>query len=378
MKFSVRKTRIGIINWQKTTVKNNAKSVASSTEYVLIYTKRAGRSVTGLLSRSDKSNSRFGNPDRDPAGEWKQGDMTGTGADSHKTALYAVQSPFDGELQYPPQNRCWAYDKKKIKGWLEAWGAKYSEADLADGKTNALVLTGWSKSGAAKKNSAVIAKAAEAARAKLGAGAWPRLYFGMNGTAKPMAKVYLNEIKAGIVPTTFWVDEEPLEIDATSWSSGESGRSREGVEELDALMGTGHNFKTVKPLKLFRKIIQIWCPASGIVLDPFAGSGTTGHAVLDLNAEGEGSRRFILIEQGRPERGDPYAKGLTAERATRKMAATRSRCSIRAIPVGSFRTSLFGTTTWCSPSTRRAAIFCERPLGVNCWTYEMRRVSAGC
>jgi adenine-specific DNA-methyltransferase len=47
--------RIGIINWQKTTIKNNAKSVASSTEYVLIYAKSAGRSVTGLLSRSEKS-----------------------------------------------------------------------------------------------------------------------------------------------------------------------------------------------------------------------------------------------------------------------------------------------------------------------------------
>ena len=89
-------------------------------------------------------------------------------------------------------------------------------------------------------------------------------------------------------------------------------------------MGPGHNFKTVKPLKLFRKIIQIWCPSGAIVLDPFAGSGTTAHAVLDLNAEGEGLRRFILIEQGRPERGDPYAKGLTAERVRRPITGHRS------------------------------------------------------
>ena len=125
--------------------------------------------------------------------------MTGTGADSHRTALYAVQSPFDGELQYPPQNRCWAYDKRKIRGWLEEWGSKYTEADLGDGKTSALVLAGWSASGSGKKNAAIIAKAADAAKVKLEAGAWPRLYFGMNGTAKPMAKVYLNDIKAGMV-----------------------------------------------------------------------------------------------------------------------------------------------------------------------------------
>lgn len=49
----------------------------------------------------------------------------------------------------------------------------------------------------------------------------------------------------------------------------------------------------------------------------FAGSGTTAHAVLDLNAETESDRRFILIEQGRPERGDSYARSLTADRLSR-------------------------------------------------------------
>ena len=63
---------------------------------------------------------------------------------------------------------------------------------------------------------------------------------------------------------------------------------------------------------LFSKVIQLWCPPSGLVLDPFAGSGTAGHAVLQLNAETGSQRRFILIEQGRPERGDPYARGLMA------------------------------------------------------------------
>ena len=50
------------------------------------------------------------------------------------------------------------------------------------------------------------------------------------------------------------------------------------------------------------------------MLDPFAGSGTTGHAVLELNADAGAERRFILIEQGRPERGDSYARSLTADR----------------------------------------------------------------
>lgn len=53
------------------------------------------------------------------------------------------------------------------------------------------------------------------------------------------------------------------------------------------------------------------------MLDPFAGSGTTGHAVLSLNDDAGASRRFILIEQSRHERGDPYARTLTAERLKR-------------------------------------------------------------
>lgn len=66
-----------------------------------------------------------------------------------------------------------------------------------------------------------------------------------------------------------------------------------------------------------KKIIQIWCRPDGIVLDPFAGSGTTGHAVLDLNVEVGATRRFLLVEQGNSEKGDHYAKSLTADRLRR-------------------------------------------------------------
>ncbi len=65
------------------------------------------------------------------------------------------------------------------------------------------------------------------------------------------------------------------------------------------------------------KIIQIWSPSNGLILDPFAGSGTTGHAVQLLNVLSEADRRFILIEQGRPKNGDPYARTLTVNRLCR-------------------------------------------------------------
>jgi adenine-specific DNA-methyltransferase len=127
-------------------------------------------------------------------------------------------------------------------------------------------------------------------------------------------------VKRGVVPTTYWAEdahEFPETLGSVSWDHQQSGHSQTGVDELSAIVGRDHGFKTAKPLRLMQKIIQIWCPPDGLVLDPFAGSGTTAHAVLALNYVADADRRFILIEQGRPERGDSYARSLTAERLKR-------------------------------------------------------------
>jgi len=139
-------------------------------------------------------------------------------------------------------------------------------------------------------------------------------------------KRYLSQVKSGKVPLTFWADEnydELFKLDCQSWEHAESGHSQTGINELDYIVGKGHNFTTVKPLKLFEKIIQLWCPPNGIILDPYAGSGTTAHAVLELNQISGSDRKFILIEQGSPENGDKYAKTLTWERVKRAITGER-------------------------------------------------------
>ena len=149
---------------------------------------------------------------------------------------------------------------------------------------------------------------------------WPQLIFTDGGDGGPRLKKHLSKIKKGKVPLTYWANEdyeELIEIDSQSWDHQQSGHSQAGINELDAVVGKGHNFKTVKPLRLMTKIIQLWCKPDGIVVDPFAGSGTTGHAVLELNKASGASRRFILIEQGNDEKGDHYAKTLTADRVRR-------------------------------------------------------------
>lgn len=306
--------RIGIINWQKTySPKNNvgAKShVSTATEYVLIYAKATDRAKTSLLPRNKSMNSRYGSPDGDPHA-WAPGDLTGMGADSHWSQVYGVQSPFTGKIMWPSEGRCWAIERGRLKLMLEAWGCSYKDGKATGGKAPPLIIDGD------------LEEARKAAEATMERGNWPVGYWRDGGKGHFRSKVYLKDVKKGVVPMTYWGDEDfesPDVIDSVSWDHEESGHSQMGVNELSAIVGKDHGFTTVKPLRLIKKIIQIWCRPDGIILDPFAGSGTTAHAVLELNAQVGSSRRFVLIEQGNTGNGDYYAKTLTAERIKRVLS----------------------------------------------------------
>ena len=306
--------RVAIINWEKSAAPRSDNShVSTSTEYVLVYTREKARLITQSLQRTAGDNRRYGNPDNDPEGQWREGNLT---ARSYSVANdYGIQSPFTGEIHYPPGTRSWTHPKRNIKQWLEEWGAKYVERRLEtddEEATPSLLLADSSPAG--------IVSASVKAQNVLHDGPWPFVWFGRDGQGRPRVKTYLGRLRKGKVPVTYWADEEyeiPVELGSTSWDYKESGRSSDGIAEVTAIVGPSHGFETVKPLQLFQKIIQLWCPPDGLVVDPFAGSGTTGHAVLALNALTESNRRFILIEQGRPDKGDSYAQTLTAKRLQR-------------------------------------------------------------
>ena len=298
------RNRIAVINWQKTSARKSANThVSTSTDYVLVYAKDIDQVVTDRGERIESSNSRYTNLDSDPEGPWREGNLTAK--EHRKLTSYGIQSPFTGEVHYPAGGGHWRRAKKDIKAWLEQWGSGYTETGLGDGEAKALMVTGGTPGH-------VPPKVKERAEAVLKEGPWPFVWFGLNGKGRPRVKTYLNQLKRGAIPTTYWADDDmlPLELGSMSWSYEESGRTSDGIAELNAIVGRGHGFETVKPLRLFQKIIQLWCPRDGLVLDAFAGSGTTGHAVLLLNQLQEAQRRFILIEQGRPERGDSYARSL--------------------------------------------------------------------
>lgn len=346
--------RLAVINWQKTTSKNNTRRVSQVTEYVLVYAKSLEISKTGLLERSSKADARFSNVDGDPLGDWRIGaDLSAPGGSTHPTMIYQIQSPFTGVLHPPPEGRCWGMEKSWIKEYLEEWGVEYAERDVDDGRKKALILKGATiRNGKGSPDDAVVRRARRLVEerlqlAKVKKQSLPRVYFGVrDGTASPKVKVYKKEVMAGSVPSSFWVEEgeEPVELGPVSWLATESGRNREGIEELNDIVGRGTGFDTVKPMKLFRKIIQIWCPVNGLVLDPFAGSGTTAHALLELNKETLAARRFVLVEQGRPNKRDDYARTLTAVRVRRAITGERvqknGKVTVSADPLpGGFRFS---------------------------------------
>jgi adenine-specific DNA-methyltransferase len=314
--------RLAIINWQRSSSLRNDKSgVSTATEYVLVYAKDREKSKTKKLQRTEAQNAAYSNPDGDPDGPWTAVTPFAPGAKTHPGMVYAVQHPFTGKLVYPSGDQCWKKEKRTIKAWFEAWGSDYVEADLDDGHASALLLKGAKDPGSTHPSSDPAVKRARKRAEKVWSEVLPPLIFTKRGEGLPRLKTYLKNVQGGVVPSTFWGGEdfydEPVELETASWRSSEAGTSEAGARELASIVGADHGFETVKPLRLFEKIVQIWCPPSGLVLDAFAGSGTTGHAVLNLNATANYARRFILIEQGRPERGDSYARSLTADRLQR-------------------------------------------------------------
>lgn len=111
-----------------------------------------------------------------------------------------------------------------------------------------------------------------------------RIWFGKDGQGMPRMKRFLTEVRQGTVPVTLWMRDEV-------------GDNQEAKRELNQILaGSGDKFETPKPSRLIKKILKIATNDGDLVLDSFAGSGTTAQAVLELNKEDDGNRKFILVE----------------------------------------------------------------------------------
>jgi adenine-specific DNA-methyltransferase len=126
-----------------------------------------------------------------------------------------------------------------------------------------------------------------------------RIWFGEKGDNMPRQKKFLSEVKAEITPMTVWLHEEV----------GNNQDSKKEVKEI--FPDSKLPFETPKPQMLLERVLELGTTKNSIILDSFAGSGTTAHAVLNLNKQDGGNRKFILIEM------EEYAQTITAERVKR-------------------------------------------------------------
>ena len=288
------------ISWQRTySMRNDSKGIPAEAENIIVYSKTPDWEPN-KLPRTAEMDSKYKNPDNDINGAWQNTSAFAPGAVTHQGMVYAIQHPFTGEMIYPTKTACWRYQQDAMLEYMNGW-CQYKLEDLHDEEERAKVC-GISKDEVRKDVKAIVlSKSLEESKKEAEAvykrGQWPRFYFTSNGNGGIRRKTYLENVE-GKPATNLWLFKDV-------------GHTDEAKKEILSIFNGNAVFDTPKPTRLIERILQIATDKDSIILDSFAGSGTTAHAVLNMNRKDGGRRRFILIEMM------DYAETITAERVKR-------------------------------------------------------------
>lgn len=203
--------------------KNDERHFARMYNYTLAYAKNISQLKDFYLERTEEDNKNYSNPDNDPKGKWRSGDVRSPNL--RKTLCFDIIAP-NGNVISAPE-----------KGW------RWSEETIKE-------------------------------KIKTGEIIFKSDYSGI------IRKIYLCN-QSGRTPENIWLNSE-------------AGTTRSATALLKDIFGGDTPFDTPKPIELIQRFLQLIGNNSATILDFFAGSGTTGHAVLKLNAEDGGHRKFIL------------------------------------------------------------------------------------
>lgn len=239
---------VATVIWHKNYApKSSADLFSVDHDYILVYAKDLLNWSPKLLPRTEEQNKIYKNADNDPRGLWRANNFAARNYYSKGT--YAIKCPGGRVIPGPPPGLYWRSSEEKLR-----------ELDADN-----------------------------------------RIWWGADGNNVPAPKIFLSEVMAGRVPQTIW-----------NWD--EVGHTQDAKRELISIINFATSddvFITPKPSTLVERVLQLATDQDSIVLDSFAGSGTTAHAVISLNAKDVGNRSFILVEC------EDYADTLTAERVRR-------------------------------------------------------------
>lgn len=255
--------------WQKKqSPQNDATYLSDMHDYVLIYARRARTNkadnegwISNKLKRNEQHDARYTNSDNDPRGAWASADATVNKTSEERPNLYySVVNPNTGAEVYPSKQRVWSLEKKRMDALIEE----------------------------------------------------DAVWWGAGGDNFPRLKRYLSEMVDGVVPSTWWKREE-------------YGDNQEASREIRKLFPEAFGiFDFPKPSRLIKGMLALATSPQNddIALDFFAGSGTAAQAVMELNEEDGGNRRFILVQLPEPtDRPDyPTITDITRERVRRVIA----------------------------------------------------------
>ena len=292
----------GDVIWHKTySPRNDSKGIPTETDHILVYSK-SNDWLPKRLERDESMDESYKNPDNDYA-LWTSSDAFAPSASSHQGMVYAIQNPFTGELIYPTTGRCWAIGQCDLFEIMSGW-CDYELRELDDDEKRAEICGVPVETVRPGVKAIMLKNSLEESREKaqkaLEIGPWPRFYFTKNGQGGIRRKTYLTAVEGKLI-TTFW--------DYT-----EVGHTDAATKQLKAIFGGRSPFETPKPSSLIERIVQVATDEDSIVMDAFAGSGSTAHAVLSQNSKDKGNRKFVLVELM------DYAEDITAERVRRVMA----------------------------------------------------------
>jgi adenine-specific DNA-methyltransferase len=272
------------ISWQRTySTRNDSKGIVSETEHILVYS-RLPDWQPNKLARTEGMNASYKNPDNDVVA-WTSSDAFAPGAATHQGMVYAIQHPFTGRMIYPTNSRCWTFEQRQMLEYMQGW-CEYELRDLHDADKRAKVCGISPEEVRSGVMGIVLTKPLEESRKQAQEvyerGQWPRFYFTSGGKGGIRRKTYLENV-GGRPPTNLWEYKDV-------------GHTDEAKKEILSIFNGRAAFDTPKPSRLIQQIIQVATNPGDLVLDSFAGSGTTGHAILKQNAADQGQRNFIMVE----------------------------------------------------------------------------------